>query len=206
MFSSLTTRSTRNLYSTRFNIAAVDRYSAIRRFFINQNVAHTSVSARSASTSARSTLWAFRNVTMVAAIPLRPWQMRSLRRAFATNNDQPAKSPPETEKALKPPEQATPHKDNSIDHDPGVSSDPFPHARDVENYSRFFQRLALSLPHPHRPTRDEFLNLATNFWQRLRIRFKWFTVRGFRKFNADDISAFVTWFVMSQTLWILVGT
>ncbi|KAF8871869.1 mitochondrial distribution and morphology protein family 31/32 [Gymnopilus junonius] len=64
----------------------------------------------------------------------------------------------------------------------------------------------MSLPHAHRPTRDELLSVATSFWQRLRIRFKWFTVRSFRKFNADDISAFVTWFVMSQTLWILIGT
>ncbi|KAF9010600.1 mitochondrial distribution and morphology protein family 31/32 [Cyathus striatus] len=64
----------------------------------------------------------------------------------------------------------------------------------------------MSLPHPHRPTRDDFLNVATTFWQRLRIRFKWFTIKSFRKFNADDISAFITWFLMSQTLWILVGT
>ncbi|PFH49738.1 hypothetical protein AMATHDRAFT_62485 [Amanita thiersii Skay4041] len=40
----------------------------------------------------------------------------------------------------------------------------------------------------------------------MRVRFKWFTIKSFRKFNADDISAFVTWFLMSQTLWILVGT
>lgn len=206
MLSSLTSRSTRRLYSTRFNIAAVDRYSAIRRFFINQNVAPSSATIRSVSNNTRSTLWTLRNTTMVAAIPLRPWQMRTLARAFATNNEQPTKPPPDTEKASKPPEQTTPHNGNSIDHDPGVSPDPFPHARDVENYSRFFQRLALSLPHPHRPTREDFLNVATSFWQRLRIRFKWFTVRGFRKFNADDISAFITWFVMSQTLWILVGT
>ncbi|EKM80591.1 hypothetical protein AGABI1DRAFT_119189 [Agaricus bisporus var. burnettii JB137-S8] len=64
----------------------------------------------------------------------------------------------------------------------------------------------MSLPHPHRPTRDEFLSVATGFWQRLNIRFKWFTIKSFRKFNADDISAFVTWFLMSQTLWIFVGT
>jgi distribution and morphology protein 31 len=76
----------------------------------------------------------------------------------------------------------------------------------LEGYSRFFRRLAMSLPHPHRPTRDEFLSVATGFWQRLSIRFKWFTIKSFRKFNADDISAFVTWFLMSQTLWIFVGT
>ncbi|KAG9316841.1 hypothetical protein JVU11DRAFT_2911 [Chiua virens] len=74
----------------------------------------------------------------------------------------------------------------------------------LEDYPRLYRRLALSLSHLHRPTRDDFLKVANGFWQRLRIRFKWFTIRSFRKFNADDISAFVTWFLMSQTLWILV--
>lgn len=83
---------------------------------------------------------------------------------------------------------------------------PEPPAHNFDNYSQFFQRLALSLPHPHRPTRDELLDVATGFWQRTRIRFKWFTIKSFRKFDADDISAFVTWFLMSQTIWILVGT
>ncbi|KAF5316914.1 hypothetical protein D9611_003855 [Ephemerocybe angulata] len=83
---------------------------------------------------------------------------------------------------------------------------PPPRAYNLEDYSHFFRRLALSLPHPHRPTRDDFLNVATGFWERLRVRFKWFTIKSFRKFNADDISAFVTWFLMSQTLWIFVGT
>lgn len=78
--------------------------------------------------------------------------------------------------------------------------------QNLENYSRFFRRLAMSLPPMQRPTRDDFLRVATSFWQRLRIRFKWFTIKSFRKFNADDISAFVTWFVMSQTVWVLLGT
>ena len=76
----------------------------------------------------------------------------------------------------------------------------------LEEYSRFFRRLALALPPMQRPTRDDFLKVATNFWQRLRIRFKWFTVRSFRPFNVDDMSAFFTWFLMSQTVWIFVGT
>jgi len=95
-------------------------------------------------------------------------------------------------------------------HDPAVSdgvdkSSGNPQ-HNYENYSRFFRRLARSLPHPHRPTRDDFLKVTTGFWDRARVRFKWFTIKSFRKFNADDISAFVTWFLMSQTLWILVGT
>lgn len=86
------------------------------------------------------------------------------------------------------------------------SSDPTTPPHDYANYPRYVRRLALSLPHLHRPTRDELLNVANGFWQRTRIRFKWFTIKSFRKFNADDISAFVTWFLMSQALWIFIGT
>ncbi|KAJ7091890.1 mitochondrial distribution and morphology protein family 31/32 [Mycena belliarum] len=64
----------------------------------------------------------------------------------------------------------------------------------------------MSLPHLPRPSRDDFLKVSTGFWARARIRFKWFTIKSFRRFNADDISAFITWFVMSQTLWIFIGT
>jgi len=76
----------------------------------------------------------------------------------------------------------------------------------LDNYPAFLRRLALSMPNIHRPTRDDLLMAADGFWQRARIRFRWFTIKSFRKFNADDISAFVTWFLMSQTIWILVGT
>lgn len=75
-----------------------------------------------------------------------------------------------------------------------------------EDYPRLYRRLAMDLPHLHRPTRDDFLNATTGFWQRMRIRFKWLTIRSFRKYNADDISAFITWVIMSQTLWLFIGT
>ena len=81
-----------------------------------------------------------------------------------------------------------------------------PSHRHIENYTRFFRRLALSLPAAQRPTREDFLRVASSFWDRLRINFRWFTIRSFRKFNADEISALFTWFLMSQTVWILVGT
>lgn len=76
----------------------------------------------------------------------------------------------------------------------------------LDNYPAFLRRLAMSVPNIHRPTRDDLLTVADGFWQRTRIRFRWFTIKSFRKFDADDISAFVTWFLMSQTIWILVGT
>ncbi|KAF8160724.1 mitochondrial distribution and morphology protein family 31/32 [Crassisporium funariophilum] len=126
-------------------------------------------------------------------------------RRFATTGQPPGQSTQDDEKGSRPPDEARAPllKDPTS---PQESPIPLPPPRDQENYSRFFRRLALSLPHPHRPTRDDFLKVATGFWQRMRIRFKWFTIKSFRKFNADDMSAFITWFVMSQTLWILVGT
>lgn len=68
----------------------------------------------------------------------------------------------------------------------------------------------LHLPHlpkmPHRPTKEELLAAATGFWSRLKIRFKWFSIRSSRPWNADDWSAFVSWFVLGNIVWIFVGT
>ncbi|KZW00277.1 hypothetical protein EXIGLDRAFT_667637 [Exidia glandulosa HHB12029] len=75
-----------------------------------------------------------------------------------------------------------------------------------EQYTRLFQRLARNLPTVHRPSRDDFLAVTTNFWQRVRIRFRWFAIKSFRPFNVDDLSAFFSWFLVGQTLWILIGT
>jgi mitochondrial distribution and morphology protein 31 len=76
----------------------------------------------------------------------------------------------------------------------------------THEYPSYIRRLISSSPPLHRPTRDEMLALATGFWERLKIRFKWFTIRGFRKFDTDDMSAFLSWFVVSQAVWIMVGT
>ncbi|TIA72582.1 hypothetical protein E3P91_01928 [Wallemia ichthyophaga] len=63
-----------------------------------------------------------------------------------------------------------------------------------------------NLPHPHTPTKEELLGLANGFFERLRIRWKWWTIRGFRKFNADDVSAFISWLLVGHIFWILIGT
>jgi mitochondrial distribution and morphology protein 31 len=88
------------------------------------------------------------------------------------------------------------------------SSKPKEHPDHPENWSPFYRRLANALPHAvrKRPTREDFLKVAEGFWARARIRFKWFTIRSFRRFGTDDVFAFFTWFLMSQTLWIFVGT
>ena len=81
------------------------------------------------------------------------------------------------------------------------------HPHPWENYPAFIRRLlSASLPHVHRPTKDELLAVATGWWERLKIRFKWLMIRGFRKFNTDDLSAFVSWVVVGNAIWIVIGT
>ena len=111
--------------------------------------------------------------------------IRNTTRRYTTSNENPSKDSPLTSQS---------EKKNEMQHD------------SKEHYSPFYRRLALLLPNIPRPTRDDLLRVADGFWDRLRIRWKWFTVRGWRKFGADDFSAFFTWFLMSQTVWILVGT
>ena len=59
---------------------------------------------------------------------------------------------------------------------------------------------------PHRPTKEELLAAATGFWQRLRVRFKWMSIRSMRPWNADEWGAFVSWFMLGHIVWILLGT
>ncbi|KAE9391909.1 hypothetical protein BT96DRAFT_864631, partial [Gymnopus androsaceus JB14] len=119
--------------------------------------------------------------------------------------DKPPWTDTETRTEPPPPSEIDPPESKTPPADPNASQRrilPY----NFEYYSRSFRQLALSLPHLHRPTQEDFLRVADGFWQRLRIRFKWFTIKSFRKFNADDISGIVTWVLMSQTIWILVGT
>jgi hypothetical protein len=59
---------------------------------------------------------------------------------------------------------------------------------------------------PHRPTKEELLEAASGFWQRLKVRFKWFSIRSMRPWNADEWGAFVSWVFFGHLVWILVGT
>ena len=62
------------------------------------------------------------------------------------------------------------------------------------------------LPHIHRPTKEELLAAATGFWQRLAVRFKWFSIRSARPFRVDEIFAFLSWIFWGHVLWIVIGT
>lgn len=56
------------------------------------------------------------------------------------------------------------------------------------------------------PTKEDLLRISRGFWTRMRIRFKWFTIRGFRKFNVDDLSAFFTLGGLGTAVLVIIGT
>jgi distribution and morphology protein 31 len=62
------------------------------------------------------------------------------------------------------------------------------------------------MPQYHRPTKEELLAAATGFWSRLKVRFKWLTIRSARPFNSDEIGALFSWVIFGHLLWIILGT
>ncbi|KAH7928901.1 hypothetical protein BV22DRAFT_1126125 [Leucogyrophana mollusca] len=184
---------------------ALDRYSTIRSFFKRQIVTPASGEALQQRPHIHASLGPLQHHRCRRDISLHfaqhgRWQNR-FAHSEANRGDKTKGSSSVHEQEAN---ETGLHKNDGSPHPAGNSAHGPP--LNLENYPRLYRRLALSLSHLHRPTREDFLKVTTNFWQRLRIRFKWFTIRSFRRFNADDISAFITWFLMSQTLWILVGT
>ncbi|KAI2715986.1 hypothetical protein DTO012A7_3473 [Penicillium roqueforti] len=62
------------------------------------------------------------------------------------------------------------------------------------------------MPQLHRPTKEELLAAATGFWSRLKVRFKWFSIRSVRPYNMDEITALFSWVLLGHIVWVVVGT
>jgi len=62
------------------------------------------------------------------------------------------------------------------------------------------------MPHLNRPTKEELLAAATGFWSRLKVRFKWFSIRSVRPFNLDEITALFSWVLLGHVVWVVLGT
>lgn len=98
-----------------------------------------------------------------------------------------------------------PHKPCPNCPEPHVGPPPSKGRKDhAQDYAPFIRRLIASSKvikqgSPHRPSKEELLAAASGWWQRLRIRIKWFTIRGWRRFNMDDLSAFASWFVVGNS-------
>ena len=185
--------------------ASFDRYTTIRNFFKQCRPVHTTPRLTFSVTERYS--WGNYNARISVGLSQNALHVRNFSQSsrFYEENKQreSARSDPNDDVNIRTGPGDANKSQSTHEPDDGRESRGLPN---LDNYPPFFRRLAMSLPHLHRPTKDDFLNVANGFWQRARVRFRWVTIRSFRKYNADDISAFVTWFFMSQTLWLLVGT
>ncbi|KAJ5582741.1 hypothetical protein N7535_001361 [Penicillium sp. DV-2018c] len=73
-------------------------------------------------------------------------------------------------------------------------------------HNRHFMDRLPHMPHLHRPSKEELLAAATGFWSRLKVRFKWFSIRSVRPFNLDEITALFSWVLLGHIVWVVVGT
>ena len=131
------------------------------------------------------------------ALPAFAW--RSQLRTYGDGRPESPKSPEE--------KRCTAHESESKDAkaaSPGASAGAS--EGDAESITASVSKY-LHLPKmPHRPTKEELLEAANGFWERVRVRFKWMSIRSMRPWNVDEWGAFVSWFMLGHLVWILVGT
>ncbi|TLS30641.1 hypothetical protein PpBr36_03506 [Pyricularia pennisetigena] len=108
-----------------------------------------------------------------------------------------ATSSEDSPSSVKSSDQANPRPDLKSE------VNPTPHEETLtESVSKYLHMPKM----PHRPTKEELLAAANGFFQRLKVRFKWLSIRSMRPYNADEWGAFVSWFMLGHLVWILVGT
>ncbi|GAA5836924.1 hypothetical protein JCM11251_005824 [Rhodosporidiobolus azoricus] len=78
----------------------------------------------------------------------------------------------------------------------------------LSSLPRYLRRAASALPaQPGRPpSKEQLLDLTNSFFERLRIRFKWLTIRSYRRFRTDDYTAFFSLGVIGTLGWFLLST
>lgn len=109
------------------------------------------------------------------------------------------RNPPQAPQATLSPQPQAPLKGSK------QPSNPKSDAQDASS-KHLLDRLPHTLPHLKRPTKAELLEAASGFWSRIKIHFKWLTIRSARPFNADEIYALFSWILAAHVLWIVLGT
>lgn len=124
-------------------------------------------------------------------------------RLYSTSSPPPAKCPdPDC------PHEPTPPSTALDAHPSSTALSKIPHPSYLNSLPVALRRLAAALPAQagHPPSRDQLLALTTSFFERLKIRFKWATIRSYRRFRIDDYSAFFSVGVVGTLGWFLIGT
>ncbi|KAG9196617.1 hypothetical protein G6011_01738 [Alternaria panax] len=121
-------------------------------------------------------------------------------KSSATNGPSKDKQGPtgQTPQAQLSPQPNSPPKD--------AKTPPKPKPEAASAAKPLLDRLPHHLPHIYRPSKAELLEAASGFWSRIKIHFKWLTIRSTRPFNADEIYALFSWIIAAHFLWIVLGT
>ena len=118
-----------------------------------------------------------------------------LRRSLHTSRDQAEKNP-----------QQDHHNNNSDEMMPARAKDIPPPPPEKPSSNRHLMDRLAHMPQLHRPTKEELLAAANGFWSRLKVRFKWFSIRSVRPFNFDEIAALFSWVLLGHIVWVVLGT
>ncbi|KAL3236724.1 Mdm32p [Nakaseomyces bracarensis] len=82
-----------------------------------------------------------------------------------------------------------------------------PRSGKLENNSDVLRvRSILLAKNQERQTRQMLLRDADNFLERFKVKTKWVLIRGNRPFSRDELYTLFSWLVLSQILWVVVGT
>ncbi|AET39586.1 Mdm32p Ecym_4551 [Eremothecium cymbalariae DBVPG len=78
---------------------------------------------------------------------------------------------------------------------------------DLENSSDYLHIQNILLQkNQQRITKQKLLNEASGFYERFKISTKWFLIRENRPFNGEEISTLFSWLILSQVVWVILGT
>ncbi|KAJ5224145.1 Mitochondrial distribution and morphology protein 31 [Penicillium chermesinum] len=126
------------------------------------------------------------------------------RRAIHTPNTRPEKAPSEEVSGNSKETDASQSTKEGENFPDTLEGSPKPPS--APSSGRHLMHRLPHMPHLHRPTKEELLAAATGFWSRLKVRFKWFSIRSVRPFNLDEIAAFFSWVFLGHIVWVVAGT
>jgi len=138
------------------------------------------------------------------------------RRLFSSawNAEQVSQNPVDSSRTLKLLRRQLHHSPSRRDRSRSKAAKPRSDAKSTEHKTsgqdqdnggeHFYDRL--HMPNFHRPSKEELLAAATGFWARMKVRFKWATIRSMRPFNVDEIVGFFSWIALGHIIWLVIGT
>ncbi|RAH51943.1 mitochondrial distribution and morphology protein family 31/32 [Aspergillus piperis CBS 112811] len=104
------------------------------------------------------------------------------------------------------PDRLSKGSETSIKDKSQISEPQLPELNQKGQINRHLRDRLPHIPHLHRPTKEELLAAANGFWSRLKVRFKWFSIRSVRPFNLDEITALFSWVLLGHVVWVVLGT